>query len=156
MEIRPLPPAHRIKADYDQWVDSDPSQKCRLYKATLCGATNQLNFSVQIGEADTPFGRSDVTTASFLYRDPTNGDYILEWELPGRYSTTFLRLDEKPKDVVLELIAVSRRTSVPRLLIVGVGGIESHRTVVAMVGHKAPVVDSHPEETVLGDLNRKR
>jgi len=137
IETRPLPPAQRVHSDYQQWLQSETSAKVRLYETVLLGQTNQLNYTVKVGKGDTPLGATYFTDVTFIYRDPTNGQYQLEWGLRGKRKPDFLKLDAHPKKVLLQLFGTPEEGTNPRLKIVAIEGVESREVVVAEPGRKA-------------------
>lgn len=134
IETRPLPPARDLPADYKQWLQSDGSAKARLYIATLSQASNQIKYTVSIQKGETGLGAQDTTFASFTYRNPTNGEYQLEWQLRGRHQPDFLKLGGTPKKFLLQPFAVAQESQIPRLKIVGVEGVEARELIVAEPG----------------------
>jgi len=96
IEVRPLPPADQVSPDYQQWFDTTPERKARVYEKVLHGASNQINFVVQTRRGKTPMGEKDSTWAYFTYKDATNGHYELFWTLGGRQNADFLRLKDRP------------------------------------------------------------
>jgi hypothetical protein len=125
-----------VYSDYEQWLESTPTTKVRLYEATLLGATNQIGFTVRTQRGDTPLGATDTTFVSFVYRDPTNGEYQLEWHLRGQHRADFLKLSASPKKVLLQPFGTPDENKIPRLKIVGFEGVESQHVVVAEPGQK--------------------
>lgn len=124
IELRPLPPAREVLADYQQWLASDAANKARVYEATLQGATNQMNFSVRMQRGDTPLGANDTTFVSFIYRDPTNGEYEFNWHRRGRHNLDFFKLNQQSKTVWVRPIDAIEGSGIPRLQIVAFEGLE--------------------------------
>lgn len=138
VELRPLPRATEVVADYEKWLGSESSVtvKARLYEATLVGASNQLKFGVQILKGDTPMGQSVTTLATFIYRDPSDGDYELSWGRSGRHGADFLRLTDQPKRVWLQPNLGTNAAGNPMLEIVAFEGLEGTRGAAALPGEK--------------------
>ena len=99
IETRPLPPAQVVYSDYQRWLESQAGARVRLYEIALRGQTNQLNYTVRVEKGDTPLGATYFTDVTFIYRDPTNGQYQLEWGLRGKHKPDFLKLNARPKRV---------------------------------------------------------
>lgn len=137
MEIRDLPPAHKLHDDYLQWVNSSTGSVARLYLANLQGSTNQLHFSFQVKRAESPIGRALTTFASFVYVDRTNGSYELNWMLTGRQNPDFIKLGAKPRKFLLKLIQ-TKDVSIPRLQIVAIEGVQRRGPFVATEDKTVP------------------
>ena len=137
IETRPLPPSERVHSDYQQWLESETTAKVRLYEIALQGETNQLNYTVKVGKGETPLGAAYFTDVTFIYRDATNGQYQLEWGLRGKHRPEFLKLDEHPKKFFVQLIGTPEETSLPRLQIMAIEGVEPWQMLVAEPGRKA-------------------
>jgi len=138
IETRPLPPANRIHADYQKWLGSGTSASVRLYQVALQHATNQLNYTVDVGRGETPLGAIDMTFVTFTYSDPTNGEYQLEWHLNGRHTPDFLKLEARPKIFWLQLFGAPNESKNPRLKIVAIERVESRGSLVAEPGGRKP------------------
>ncbi len=138
IETRPLPPAKQVYSNYQQWRESETASKVRLYEVLLQGATNQLNYTVDVGKGDTPLGQSWTTRVTFIYRDGTNGEYQLEWHIRGRHQPDFLKMDAHPKKVLLQPFGAPGESAFPQLKIEAIEGVESRHSVVAEPGQKSP------------------
>lgn len=137
IETRPLPPAQRVYADYEEWLKSESVPKVRLYSLEMQNATNQLNYTLRVGRGDTPLGASDTTFVTSIYHDAANGEYQLEWMFRGRHQPDFLKVGTQPKKVLLQLFGTPDESPKPRLLIVAIEGVESRGLLVAEPGKKA-------------------
>jgi len=139
IQVRSLPPASKVVVDFDEWLNSESISKARVYQITLCGASNQTAFTVEVRREDTPLGRPEHTYVSFIYNDPTNGTYSLRWDRLGRHDAEFLRLGEKPKKAWLELNRQGSEGNVPKLDIVAFEDVELGGGVIAHPGKKRTV-----------------
>jgi len=137
IETRPLPPAQQVYSNYQRWLESETASKVRLYEIMLQYATHQESYTVKTGKGDTPLGASCFTDVTFIYRDPTNGQYQLEWGIRGRQQPDFLKLDDHPKKVWLQLFGAPEESANPRLKIVAIETVESREVLVAEPGRKA-------------------
>jgi hypothetical protein len=136
MEVRPLPPADRVVAEWEAWFESDLTQKSRVYEATLDGASNQFNFKVEVSRGETPMGRPEHTYVSFHYRDPTNGTYEFAWHRLGRHTGDYLRLKDRPRTVWVRLNSVANRPGIPLLQIEAFEEVEASGVTIAEPGRK--------------------
>lgn len=136
IELRPLPPAYRINAEWETWLESDPSKKARVYEAVLKGASNQISFEVEVRRGETPLGRPEHTYVSFLYNDPTNGTYKFVWDRLGRHTGDYLRLGDQPRRVWVQLNSVANPSGIPLLQIEAFEGLESDGVIIAEPGRK--------------------
>jgi hypothetical protein len=134
IKLRALPPADRVLADYDAWLDSEAATNARVYQATLVGGTNQLAFKVDVSRGETPLGRPEHTYVSFIYRDHTNGSYELSWHRLGRHNADFLKLDNRPRMVWLMLNRMASDSTLPKLEIVALEGVKLGGVVIAEPG----------------------
>lgn len=134
IKLRVLPPADRVLADYDAWLDSEAATNARVYQATLVGATNQLAFKLDVSRGETPLGRPEHTYVSFIYKDPKNGSYQLSWHRLGRHNADFLKLDNRPRTVWLELNRMASDDGLPKLEIVAFEGVRLGGVLIAEPG----------------------
>lgn len=133
LEVRSLPPAWALRLDYNRWVEADGgSKKARLYEAILQGATNQINFHLELVRPDTALGRPWHTFVRFVYRDPTNGFYELHWSQLGKHKAEFLRASERPRKVWLVPFGFLEGSGIPQLSIVAIEGVEVRHVLTAM------------------------
>ena len=130
IEIRTLPPAKSLANDYQQWVGSSSNPKVLLYQITLQDSNSQSAFHFEVRNARTPVGKHETTFASFIYTDPTNGAYQLEWNEIGAHSPNLLKVGREQKKSLLQPIQVMN-TSVPRLQIVAIEGTKRSGVLVA-------------------------
>jgi hypothetical protein len=130
VEIRPLPAANNLSTNYQEWISTSSGSKLLLYEARLQGSENQLNFSRDIARVKTSFGNPCFTSASFVYHDPTNGNYKLEWQQIGKINTDFLKISPQPKTFLLRLLQ-TKDVPIVRLQIVAVERIASDGIWVA-------------------------
>ena len=137
LEVRPIPPANQILNEYKEWIESESTDKARLYETALTGASNQLAFKVEIRKDNTPVGHPNHTFVSFVYRDPLNGTYQYLWHRLGRHTGEYLKLTESPRIVWVQFNEeLTKGSGVPMLEIVAFEGLEPSGVVVAMPGRK--------------------
>lgn len=136
LEVRPLPPADEVAADWDKWLDSETAVKGRVYETVLSSPTNQKDFQVEVKKSNTPLGWSYHTYATFLYSDPTNGTYEFMWYRLGRHNADFLKLQDAPKKVWVRLNSVANRKGVPLLDVEAFEGLEPTAGIIAESGRK--------------------
>ena len=67
-------------------------------------------------------GAQRYTHVEFTYSDPTNGTYIITWDLLGKHDTRFLRFDDTYRLYQLQPYGTPGDIP-PRLAIVGIEGI---------------------------------
>jgi len=127
-EERPLPPAVDVWRDYEAWQPATNQYSSRLYLARLGGATCQSNFQSWLSSGDTPVGAQRYTNVGFVYTDPTNGVYILSWNLRGNHDTSFLRFDATQRLYQLQPCGTLGQFP-PRLSIVSIEGIRPEHYV---------------------------
>jgi hypothetical protein len=137
VSIRPLPPADRVMAEYDQWQKSETSKCAKVYNIVLQGIY-QINFETRITRGDTPVGATDTTWVSFVYNDPTNGLYQLVWHLRGRHNLDFLKLGTRTMEVWLQPVSVLEDSKIPRLSIAAMEGVEPLHALIASQGGAQP------------------
>jgi hypothetical protein len=130
IEVRPLPPAHLIAGDYQQWLDSSPGNKLRLYKAILQGAEKQKDLRFSVGPAESPLGSPITASATFSYDDGTNGIYVMRWMKKGKHSQDAIAVGSAPRTVWLKVLQ-ARDTNPPHLQILGIEGFHSPGTYSA-------------------------
>jgi hypothetical protein len=130
IEIRSLPPVGKLAEDYRLWDASTNDARVRLYEVTVENAASQTGFVSTISNGETPVGRRRTTFASFIYTNPTNGSYRLEWMVHGKQNSEFIRVGAQPKKFLLSLTQI-RDVSMPRLQIVAIEGVQSDGVVVA-------------------------
>jgi hypothetical protein len=143
VEVRPLPPADRVVAEWEAWLASDATQKGRVYETTLLGASNQTGFVVEVQKGDTPLGRPEHTYVRFLYKDPTNGVYEFSWHRLGRHTGDYLRLGNSSRTVWVRLNSVANRPGIPLLQIEAFEGLESDGGIIAERG-RASITKNNP------------
>jgi hypothetical protein len=135
MEVRPLPPATHLLEDFRRWANENSDHIARVYETTLIGASNQLNFKVEVSRGETPVGRPEHTYVSFIYSNPTNGIYQFLWDRLGRHSADFMRIGKYPKRVLVTFNwRASAQSSTPILEIVGFEGMEAEGVLIASPG----------------------
>jgi hypothetical protein len=134
VEVRPLPPANAILEDYRKWVEETPERVARVYETTLEGASNQLNFKVQIERGETPMGRPQHTYVSFLYSSETNGTYEFVWERLGRHNADFLKVRNGKKQVWVTFNWRASKSPIPILEIEAFEGMEVNGVLIARPG----------------------
>jgi len=134
LEVRPLPPAHDILEDYRKWMEENPASIARVYETTLVGASNQLDFSVEVRRGETPIGRPEHTYVSFLYRAGTNGVYQFWWDRLGRHNADFMKLGDTPKRVWVTFNWRASERSMPILSIDAFEGMEASGVILATPG----------------------
>ena len=117
---RPLPSATNIWRYDASWQPTNTFTS-RFYLARLGHAERQLNFRSFTNKGGS-LGDVERTRVEFLYRDPTNGDYALNWDLPGKHDVSFLKFDDREKWFQLRLLG-SPDTQPPQLEILGIEGI---------------------------------
>lgn len=130
IQTRPLPPAGKIPEDYQRWMASSTQAAVYLYEVTLRSPSEQKTFTSEVRRGETPVGRPPVTFASFIYADPTNGSYQLEWMVSGKQNPDFLRVGTTPKKLLLRLTQ-TQDVALPRLQVVAIEGVESRGVLVA-------------------------
>jgi hypothetical protein len=135
--VRNLPPAQEVIKTYEDWSRSERASKARVYSKVLQGV-NQAHFRADVVRGETPVGGAENTFFSFRYRDPTNGEYQVEWKLRGRYKDHFLKLGTAAAEVWLQPFGVAEDGKTPRLLIVAMEGMESIHALIAVPGKKEP------------------
>ena len=118
---RMLPPAAEVWHDYNSWTAPTNFHGSRLYLARLGGASRQSAFRAWFSSGDTPAGAQRYTHVEFTYTDPTNGTYILDWDLRGEHDTGFLRFDDSFRMYQLQPYGTPGELP-PRLSIVGIEG----------------------------------
>jgi len=136
VEVRPLPPADEVVAEWEKWLESETAAKGRVYETILSGATNQSGFTVKVTRGETPLGRPEHTYVSFIFKDPTNGTYEFMWDRLGRHNADFLKLGERPKTVWVRLNSVANRKGIPLLDIEAFEGLEPGAGIIAEPGRK--------------------
>lgn len=117
-EERPLPPAAEVWHYHEKWKLTN-EWASKFYVARIGHAERQLNFQSLTNKGKS-LGDRTTTYVEFLYRDPTNGDYLLTWSLIGKHDVNFLKFDDKERWVQLELLG--RNTQPPVLNILGIEG----------------------------------
>ena len=127
-EERPLPPAVDVWRNYEAWQPATNENSSRFYLARLGGEARQSNFRSWLSSGDTPVGAQRYTTVEFVYTDPTNGVYILSWDLRGNHDTSFLRFDATQRLYQLRPYGTPGEFP-PRLSIVSVEGIRPEHYV---------------------------
>lgn len=137
IEIRRLPPADELAENYREWISSSDEPKVYLYEWIFSGSTNQEKFDFDVRRAESPMGRHLTTFASFIYRNPTNGEYQIEWMVSGRQNPDLIRLTHQDKKFLLSLIQ-TKDTPMPRLQIVAIEGIEHRGVLVAIKPENVP------------------
>jgi hypothetical protein len=134
IEIRKLPPASHLQADYVQWLKSDPVRKVRVYETLLWGSTNQLELKAITQKGDTPAGAVETTFVRFTYVS-TNGVYWFTWSLRGRHPIpSFLKATASPRKLLVQPMIPIVQGRIPKLQIVGIENIELGRFLVAEQG----------------------
>lgn len=135
IEVRPLPPANQVSADYTKWLEDDGAKKkARVYETTLRWATNQVNFTTKILTGDTPLGQSRTTKAAFAFRNTTNGWYYLTWSRRGRCNADFLKLGDHGKQVWIRPVGELEESGIPEMQIVAFEGLEATGLLIAEPG----------------------
>jgi len=131
IEIRPLPPAHLIQLDYQDWLKRETTAVVRVYAATLQHKYRQSNYVVNIDKGDTPLGSQYFTEVTFTYSDSVFGQYQMEWIKRGRHRPDFLKIDDRPRVFWFQLIDASYDLKCPRLSIVAIQDVEADHVLVA-------------------------
>ena len=130
-EIRPLPPANQLRQDYSEWLAVNTNKIVRFYEVVLTGATNQMNFRLRTVRGETPLGRPWVTFVTFTYDGGTNGYYDFVWHYNGHQKEELLRLQNKPKRLLV-FLQQTRDVDRPKLAIRAIEGIEARHAEVAI------------------------
>jgi hypothetical protein len=131
MEIRPLPPAQRLQADFVEWVAASPGERVRLYELVIASAASQLNFRHAVRWGKTPLGRVPSTYVEFDYADPTNGLYRVVWREPGEQSDGWLRCGEKPRRLLVQPRNL-KTWPLPEVYVVAIEGVQAFGCLVAV------------------------
>ncbi|MGE4109045.1 MAG: hypothetical protein AB7F66_17740 [Bacteriovoracia bacterium] len=137
VEIRPLPESNRLKSDYEQWIHDTGGPKVRLYEQTISHPGEQVGFVSEVRRDETPLGRVAVTHASFIYSNEVKGEYRFEWMMNGRQNPQLLRIEDRPKRMLLRLTH-TKDVVLARLQIVAIEGVGSHGTLVATQPEAGP------------------
>lgn len=137
LEVRPIPSSQEIVVEWDKWLDSEAEKKARVYEITLRGASNQMDFNVEITKENSPVGNAYHTYVRFLYKDPTNGLYQFVWHRLGRHAGDFLLLRDQPKTVWTRLSYVENREQIPILQIEAFESMEPGAGIIAKRGRKS-------------------
>jgi hypothetical protein len=131
IEIRPLPPAHLIQLDYQDWLKRETTAVVRVYSAVLQHKYRQSDYVVNIDKGDTPFGSQYFTAATFTYFDSAFGQYQMEWSRRGKHCPDFLKIDDRPRVFWFQLIDASYDLKCPRLSIVAIQDVEADHVLIA-------------------------
>ena len=134
LELRPLPPANRVLEDYQKWMKESSGDLARVYELTLEGASNQLDFTVEVLRGETPMGRPEHTYVSFIYTNRTIGGYKFVWDRLGRHNADFLRLRGQSKQAWVELNWRASKPELPIVRIVAFEGLAPDGVLVAEPG----------------------
>ena len=137
IEVRPLPAADKLREDYREWISATNTPKVFLYSAILQGVTNQTEFKFKVVRGESPLGSPLTTFASFIYRDPTNGTYQLEWMEMGRQYPDLIRVTDKPRTFLLAILQ-TRDTLIPYLQIIAIEGVEWRGVLPAITRTNVP------------------
>ena len=127
IEVRPLPSASNVWADFKQWTSDGQVAKDRYYVARLGGAHRQRNLEVSYGYGDTPMGGSTYTSAQFGYLDDTNGVYTLTWMMRGRHKPDFLQFTSKERTYYLVATLGMEADYPPQFAIIAMEGVSPFR-----------------------------
>jgi hypothetical protein len=136
LEVRPLPPSDMVAADYEAWLESETTEKARVYEVLLNGASNQVNYTVEVRKESTPMGQTEHTYISFIYKDSTNGSYEFSWHRLGHFNADFMKLGDLPKVVWVRVNKMASHGNLPLLEIKAFEGIEPGAGVIAEPGLK--------------------
>ena len=134
LELRPLPPANRVLEDYQKWMKESSGDLARVYELTLEGASNQLDFTVEVLRGETPMGRPEHTYVSFIYTNRTIGGYKFVWDRLGRHNADFLRLRGQSKQAWVELNWRASKPELPIVRIVAFEGLAPDGVLLAEPG----------------------
>jgi len=126
LAIRCLPPAGQLYQDYYEWMKSTPGRKSRIYRGKFF-AGSQLDLKAYRTQGNTGLGDYTYTTVAFDYNDSSNGTYRIHWE--GRGTSYPQKLKLREDTVFLLQPSAPRENGKPRLLVVGIEGVPSHRGV---------------------------
>jgi hypothetical protein len=128
LELRPLPPARALLADYERWVQEPRETKtAKHYTVAVMGSRQHALTQVRhLGLGGSTLGVPPFTRATFKYVDPELGTYRFEWEIYGWHWPRFLRVARGSRRFIVAPIDQPPGTIPPMLLIHGIEGIESH------------------------------
>ena len=122
VDIRPLPPSILVGDAFAKWSHEQVEVKSLYYIALLSDSSRQTNYKVRFASKETPVGTWLHTEVSFTYNDPTNGEYIMEWDLRGKHDPKYLKLTDSPRRFLLKPIS-RQDIHPPTLKILGVEGV---------------------------------
>jgi hypothetical protein len=137
IEVKPLPTATNLSEHYQQWIESSQVAKVHLYDVLIEQSSEQSNFKWEVAKPKGPAGRVTRTFVSFVFKNATNGPYLMEWVANGAQNAELVRVGAKPKRFLLRVIQI-RDIPMPRLQIVAIEGVEADGQLVAVHESEVP------------------